>query len=79
MLTPDADLLFARGFVIFEDHGSVRVSDRFDRRDLERLGLGSVVPGQLGFAETQTPFIHLEFQSQQCDYLAYHRTAVFVE
>lgn len=85
MLTPDADLLFDRGFVTFDDDGSVRVSDRFDRRDLERLGLGGVVPEQFGvvperfgFAEAQTPYMHQGFRPKQRDYLAYHRAEVFV-
>lgn len=85
MLTPDADLLFDRGFVTFEDDGSVRVSDRFDRQDLERLGLGGVAveqfgfaPGRFGFAEPQMPFMSQGFRQEQCDYLAYHRSEVFV-
>ncbi len=78
MLTPDADLLFDRGFVTFEDNGGVRVSHRFDRRDLERLGLGGVAPEQLGFDDAQTPYMHQGFRPKQCDYLAYHRSEVFV-
>jgi hypothetical protein len=78
MLTPDADLLFDRGFVTFEDDGGVRVSHRFDRRDLERLGLGGVAPEQLGFDDAQTPYMHQGFRPKQRDYLAYHRSEVFV-
>ena len=38
LLTPDADLLFDRGFIRFEDDGDVLVSRRVDREDLRRLG-----------------------------------------
>ena len=38
LLTPDADLLFDRGFISFEDDGDVLVSRRIDREDLRRLG-----------------------------------------
>jgi hypothetical protein len=36
LLTPDADLLFDRGFITFENDGEVRVSPRMDRLDLKR-------------------------------------------
>jgi hypothetical protein len=39
LLTPDADHLFDRGYISFEDDGEVLVSNRVDREDLRRLGL----------------------------------------
>lgn len=78
MLTPDADLLFDRGFVTFEDDGTARVSNRFDRRDLERLGLAGKAPDDIGLSEAQAPFVAQGFRPAQCDYLAYHRSEVFV-
>ena len=35
LLTPDADLLFDRGFITFQDDGEVRVSPRFDNEDFD--------------------------------------------
>ena len=47
LLTPDADLLFDRGFISFEDNGKVLVSPRVDRDDLIRLGFEQLVWQQL--------------------------------
>lgn len=78
LLTPDADLLFDRGFITFEDNGEVRISSRFDTGDLRRLGLGDLAMPRLGFGEAPLPWRTDEFASEQCKYLAYHRTRVYV-
>lgn len=78
MLTPDADLLFDRGFVTFHDDGRPEVSNRFDRRDLERLGLGGMAPEALGLSEAQAPYVATGFRPEQCVYMDYHRREVFV-
>ena len=51
LLTPDADLLFDRGFISFEDDGKVLVSPRADRADLVRLGFEQLVWERFGAAE----------------------------
>lgn len=78
LLTPDADLLFDRGFITFEDDGEVRVSTRFDNEDLRRLGLGDLVLPKLGFSEAPMRWRTEAFAPAQCDYLAYHRSEVYV-
>lgn len=78
MLTPDADLLFDRGFISFEDDGEVKVSPRFDQDDLRRLGLGDVAWTRLGFSEAPMPWKAKTFTSGQCDFLAYHRSQVYI-
>lgn len=78
MLTPDADLLFDRGFVTFQDDGRPEVSRRFDRRDLERLGLGGAAPDALGLWEAQSPYLAAGLRPEQCAYMDHHRRAVFV-
>lgn len=79
LLTPDADLLFDRGFITFEDDGKMRVSPRFDQDDLRRLGLGESAWRQLGFSEA--PMAWQDdgaFTPGQRDYLSYHRSEVYV-
>jgi hypothetical protein len=78
LLTPDADLLFDRGFITFHDDGEVQVSPRFDNEDLRRLGLGEIAMPRLGFTESQTPWRTEAFALQQRKYLAHHRAAVYV-
>ena len=78
LLTPDADLLFDRGFITFEDEGDVIVSPRFDSEDLRRLGLGDLVMHRLGFGEAQRPWQTEAFGERQRQYLAYHRAEVYV-
>jgi putative restriction endonuclease len=78
LLTPDADLLFDRGFITFEDDGEVRVSARFDRDDLRRLGLGDLVSPLKGFSEAPMTWRTAAFAADQCHYLEYHRTQVYV-
>lgn len=78
LLTPDADLLFDRGFISFEDSGEVRVSPRFDQGDLRRLGLGEHAWKQLGFSEAPMPWLAQGFSDSQRDYLGYHRAQVYI-
>ena len=78
LLTPDADLLFDRGFITFENDGEVRVSPRFDREDLRRLGFGDLVWEQFGFSEAPMAWRTNTFAPGQCEYLAYHRSLVYV-
>lgn len=78
MLTPDADLLFDRGFIGFEDDGVVRISPRIDRDDLRRLGFGQPVWEQFGFSEAPTNWKTRDFLVQQCKYLEYHRKEIFL-
>ena len=78
LLTPDADLLFDRGFITFHDDGEVRVSPRFDNKDLRRLGLGDLAMPRPGFGEAPMPWTTEAFASEQCKYLAYHRAQVYV-
>lgn len=80
MLTPDADLLFDRGFMTFEDDGKVKFSRRVDHDDLRRLGLGDILWEQFrGFSEAPSNWQSAAFKPAQCEYLAYHRSAVYVD
>lgn len=78
MLTPDADLLFDRGFISFEDDGVVRISPRIDHDDLRRLGFGQPVWEQFGFSEAPTNWKTRGFLVQQYKYLEYHRDEIFL-
>lgn len=78
LLTPDADLLFDRGFITFQDDGEVTVSPRFDRDDLRRLGFGDLLWEQFGFSEAPVAWRTNAFMPGQRQYLAYHRREVYV-
>lgn len=78
LLTPDVDLLFDRGFIGFEDDGSVKVSTRVNRDDLGRLGLGHLAWATTGFAEMPAVWNAAMFPPKQREYLGYHRSAVFL-
>jgi putative restriction endonuclease len=78
LLTPDADLLFDRGFITFQDGGEIQVSPRFDSEDLRRLGLGDLALPRLGFSEAPMAWRTDAFAPAQCSYLDYHRTRVYV-
>lgn len=65
MLTPDADLLFDRGFMSFEKTGEITWSERVDPQDLVRLGLP--LEGNVG-----------PFRDDQKAYLDFHRDVMFV-
>jgi len=78
LLTPDADLLFDRGFLSFHDDGEVLVSPRVDRADLRRLGLGHLSWGEDGFSDAGAAWRVDAFNPDQTRYLAQHRANVFV-
>jgi putative restriction endonuclease len=78
MLTPDADLLFDRGFIGFGDDGEVLVSPRVDRDDLRRLGFERLAWERFGVAEAPAAWRIKAFETARCGYLAYHRAEVFV-
>jgi hypothetical protein len=78
LLTPDADLLFDRGFISFEDDGEVQVSRRVDPLDLRRLGFDQLVMERFGVAEAPARWSTDAFAPEQCGYLAFHRSEVFV-
>ena len=67
LLTPDVDLLFDRGFISFEDQGTVLVSPRLRLADLARLGLRGLT------ARNVRPFA-----DRQAGYLSWHRQWVFL-
>jgi len=73
MLTPDADRLFDRGFVSFQDDGRPLVSSRVDADDLRRLGLESLL------AETPASnWVPGPFHPNQAAYVDFHRREVFL-
>lgn len=78
LLTPDADLLFDRGFIGFENDGEVIVSPRVDKSDLRRLGFDQLVIDRFGLEEAPAHWRTDSFLPRQQDYLAYHRSAVFL-
>ena len=78
LLTPDADLLFDRGFISFEDNGDVLVSPRIDHDDLRRLGFQRHVWAKFGFSEAPAAWHTREFFDPQYNYLDYHRSEIFV-
>lgn len=78
LLTPDADLLFDRGFISFHPEGEVMVSERVDKFDLRRLGFDQLAIERFGFEEAPAVWKTDAFLPRQQDYLAYHRKEVFV-
>ena len=78
MLTPDADLLFDRGFIGFREAGEVMVSGRVDREDLRRLGLGHISLSPSGLQDAGALWREQNLQAAQAGYLAYHRENVFL-
>ena len=78
LLTPDADLLFDRGFISFEDSGKVLVSPRVDRDDLIRLGFEQLVWQRFGASEAPAIWRTEGFTEPRRGYLDYHRSEVFV-
>lgn len=78
LLTPDADLLFDRGFISFKNNGDVLVSPRIDRDDLRRLGFQRHVWAKFGFSEAPAAWPTREFFDPQHNYLDYHRSEIFV-
>jgi hypothetical protein len=78
LLTPDADLLFDRGFISFEDRGEVRVSTRVDKQDLRKLGFDDLAIERFGFEEAPSRWNVGGFTAAQSRYLDYHRREVFI-
>lgn len=78
LLTPDADLLFDRGFISFQNDGQVLVSKRVESSDLRRLGFGDLVWESFGVSEATTPWRTEDFAPARHGYLAFHRSDVFV-
>ena len=78
LLTPDADLLFDRGFISFEDSGKVIVSPRVDRDDMIRLGFEQLVWQRFGASEAPAIWRTEGFTEPRRPYLDYHRSEVFV-
>jgi hypothetical protein len=68
LLTPDVDHLFDRGFISFEDNGTVLVSPVVHRESLHRMGLDDALRRNVG-----------EFSEGQRSYLSFHRECVFLE
>jgi hypothetical protein len=67
LLTPNVDHLFDRGLISFANNGSVLTSTKLEMSDLKRLGMA---PNAFAIAS--------EFAPQQCSYLDYHRSIVFI-
>jgi putative restriction endonuclease len=78
LLTPDADHLFDRGFISFNDGGEVLVSPRVDKADLQRLGFEQLAMQRFGFAEAPVIWNAGVFAPPQQGYLAHHRVEVFL-
>lgn len=68
LLTPDVDHLFDRGFISFEDSGTVLVSPVAHRESLRRMGLEDALQRNVG-----------GFSEGQRTYLAFHRDSVFLQ
>jgi len=68
LLTPDADHLFDRGFLSFENDGRVLVSPVAHLPSLQRMGLGAASLGNAG-----------RFSDGQRSYLSFHRENVFLQ
>lgn len=66
LLSPHADLLFDRGWITFEDNGSLVRSNKLPSDVIERLGLDLTQGKRCG-----------DFFEDQRSYLEYHRNAVF--
>ena len=67
LLTPNADHLFDRGFISFEDDGEVLVSPVAHRQSLGKMGLDVSAPQNVG-----------GFTDAQKRYLNFHRENVFL-
>jgi putative restriction endonuclease len=68
LLAPHIDHLFDRGYISFQDDGTLLVWSKLDPKQLQLLGL----------ATDPTPNVG-PFHSEQRVYLEYHRTNVFLE
>lgn len=68
LLTPSIDHLFDRGFIGFEDNGTLIVSPVAHRPSLQRMGI-----------ETETVISVGGFSSGQKQFLEFHRTSVLLQ
>jgi putative restriction endonuclease len=68
LLTPDADLLFDRGFISFEDSGKVLISPVADRMSIEKFGITEQMLQSVG-----------AFSTGQRKFLDFHRESVFLK
>lgn len=66
LLSPHADFLFDRGWITFEDNGSLVRSGQLPKEVIERIGLDLTQGKRCG-----------NFFKEQRSYLEYHRNAVF--
>lgn len=78
MLSPDADYLFDRGLVSFDDNGDPLVSNRIPSADLQLLGLVHLSPGLSDIHGSAAPTLTKDFSSKQLGYLEFHRSEVFI-
>jgi predicted restriction endonuclease len=69
LLTPDVDHLFDRGFISFEDNGTLLVSPVAHRESLHLMGLDEALLRRNVGA----------FSEGQRSYLAFHRDSVFLQ
>lgn len=67
LLTPDADLLFDRGFISFSNSGNVLVSPVADRNAMAQMGITLSAHETVG-----------RFSVRQSQYLEFHRDKVFL-
>ncbi|MGJ4932613.1 HNH endonuclease [Bradyrhizobium sp. HKCCYLS2038] len=68
LLAPHIDLLFDRGYISFEDGGTLLRSPRISSADFLRLGIS-----------TDTGFAVAPFNESQAKYLDYHRSTIFLQ
>lgn len=64
LLSPHVDHLFDRGFISFQNHGEILVSNRLNTNILDQWGIE--IPGNVG-----------DFHDTQMTYLDYHRHEIF--
>jgi len=67
LLSPNADLLFDKGYITFTNSGDIIISNRIDPAQLSLLGVSSEEQVNVG-----------AFNSKQSEYLEYHRNQVFM-
>jgi putative restriction endonuclease len=67
LLTPDADLLFDRGFISFKNNGDVLVSPVADLGAMSQMGISSSMLENVG-----------HFSAGQSQYLDFHRDMIFL-
>lgn len=68
LLTPDADFLFDRGFISFENSGRVLVSPVADMTSIGKMGISQSMLQNVG-----------AFSAGQRQYLEFHRENIFLE